>query len=290
MLLLLDAKDLIELIERSQPMPVERFATWLSERGAKIVLTFTNVSEFANCFDGVNDLLHIRAMIQALERLPLAYLHEASIEVNEMELAIAAFDRGDEPAIANPYVSRWDHTFTKRGEAPPAEMIVGLRLDEIAFQVLRQPNAHQRRHLPRIALSAITDDRAIPGPKRLPPCAALTRVLEKKIGFWQLEPPARGVEAFGKWIFANPIRCPGLRHEWELVRALVANGKDALQDSDLWDHAHFPAIPYVEFATLDRRMVGYCSGISAGLAKQNSSADYRSRVFGSLRDLVTRVG
>jgi hypothetical protein len=286
--LLLDAKDLIELLERSQPMSPAAFRDWMIARNARVVLTYTNVSEFANCFRGVSDILYIRSIVQALEALPVIYLREATIQAEELKLAIHAFDAGVEPSRPNPYVARWDHTFAKYGEAPPAEMLVGYRLDLMVFDLLKNIEA-RRTPITDAALNAIRADRAIPKASRPKPRQALTANVEKYMSFWRLTPPKRPVEDFGKWLYSDPARCPGFRLATELFWALVANEQDIVRDSDVWDNAHFPAIPYVDYATLDRRMTGYCREITLRLRRQNAAIDYGDRCFRTLAELVVAL-
>lgn len=285
--LLPDTKDLIELIERSKPVSADDFTRWLEEHDFRVVLTFTNVSEFADTIRGTHDLLYVRSILQALEALPNVYLREATIEVEEIKRAIDAHDRGTEPQLHDPCVSRWDWTFAKWGERPPAEMIVNYRIDDMVFD-LRGPDP-RRNTRKQEALRAIAADRAVPRRQRLAPRRSLTNAIGKQIEFWGLEAPKAGLEAFGKWVYADPSRCPGFRLAWELFHALVSNESDLLQESDVADTAHFPAIPYVDYATLDRRMTGYCRNIGKRLGTLNPSADYGARVFRNLAEFMTVI-
>ncbi|MEA2416834.1 MAG: hypothetical protein QOI58_3491 [Thermoanaerobaculia bacterium] len=142
----------------------------------------------------------------------------------------------------DPYVLRWDHTFAIRGESPPAEMLVDYRLDLMVFDIMRQPD-RRRTAMPRAALQAIENDRAVPVAKRIGPRESLTGALERMITFWELPAPSRNLRAFGQWVYGAPARCPGFRLAWELFRGMVSNAQDALALSDVWDNAHFPAIP-----------------------------------------------
>jgi hypothetical protein len=283
--LLIDAKDLIELVERGTPIAAADFSRWLTDHDASVVLTYTNVTEFAECLRHLDDLLYVRSIIQVLESLPHVYLREVTIEVDEIALAISAFDSGSEPQLPNPYVARWDHTFAIRGESPPAEMIVDYRLDLMVFDLMKQPD-QRRTAMPRAALQAIEDDRAVPFADRIRPREALTGALERKIAYWKLRSPSRGVQPFGKWVYGVPTRCPGFRLAWELFRDMVSNTTDVLALSDVWDNAHFPAIPYVEYVTLDRRMTGYCREVGRRLRKADVSTDYGEKTFRNLADLM----
>ena len=285
--LLIDTKDLINLVEHDAPMTRQEFSSWSADHDLRLVLTFTNVSEFADTIRASQDLLYVRSILQAVEALPAVYLQESLIEVSELEAAIEAFNAGTEPSPHDPFVSRWDYTFKVRGEEAPHRMIVNYRLDLMVFD-LRGPDP-RRSIRPQEVLGAIRTERAIPKAERLPPRRSLTRALERKIEFWGLTPPEDGIDAFGKWLYADPTRSPGLRLNWEAFHALVANDSDQLHESDLGDVAHFPAIPYVDYATLDRRMTGYCRDIARRLAKANSSCDYERRVFRSLEEFIAHL-
>ena len=282
--LLPDTKDLIELVEHSKPVAADTFVRWCTDRGFRVALTFTNVSEFADTIRSTHDLLYVRSILQTLESLPCVYLREVTIEVEEIRRAIEAFDRGAEPERPDPYVTRWDWTFTKWGERPPAEMIVNYRIADMVFD-LRAPDP-RRSIRKREALQAIAADRAVPKGQRLAPRESLTTSLGKKIDFWDLDTPKASLEAFGKWVYADPSRCPGFRLAWELFHALVSNESDALQESDVNDNAHFPAIPYIDYATLDRRMTGYCKDIGKRLGKANPATDYSMRVFRNVAEFM----
>lgn len=74
---------------------------------------------------------------------------------------------------------------------------------------------------------------------------------------WKLDYGDVDVDAFGRWVYENPLRCPGLRLSYEMYHELSANLGDSPKDSDIPDFAHINAIPYVDAATLDRRMLHY---------------------------------
>jgi len=287
--ILLDAKDLIELVERDKPMSVRDLSEFLRERRGHIVLTFVNVSEFADCFRGASDRLYIRAMLQALQALPVMYLHEGLIEVCEIEAAVQAFNASRAVNPHSPYVSRWDETTTIRGQRSPVQMIVGYRLDMMIFDLLGdregQRLSDHRRNMGRMTRQKVVEERNLPPEERPKPRQALTDALQRKIEYWKLEKP-KDMTAFGKWIYHDATLCPGFRLGWELFRSLVANVTDELQDTDVWDNAHFPAVPYVDHLTLDRRMLGYFGEVANRILKLTHAADYRNRAHSNLEELI----
>ena len=157
-------------------------------------------------------------------------------------------------------------------------------MDEMVFELIKTPDSRWKQ-LQRAALNAIENDRRIPKQDRLTRSQSHAGMIERKLSFWQLPTPSAGTEEFSRWLFEDPRCCPGSRLGWELFRALVQNENDRLNLSDLSDNAHFPAIPYVDFVTLDRRMAGYCRDICARLGQTNPSTDLRPRMFRSLGSL-----
>jgi hypothetical protein len=78
MRLLLDAKDLINLVVHRTPVSLVDFSNWLNQRSAKLVLTAMNVSELVAPLKEGGDFLEIRVLLQAMERSPVCYLREKS--------------------------------------------------------------------------------------------------------------------------------------------------------------------------------------------------------------------
>ena len=99
--------------------------------------------------------------------------------------------------------------------------------------------------------------------------------------------PNASVDDFASWIYKDPRRCPGFRLGYEVFHELLKNVGDKPEASDIPDISHINAIPYVEAATLDRRMHGYCSQVSRKLQKVQSAIDYAGRIFLDLKTLVS---
>ena len=66
------------------------------------------------------------------------------------------------------------------------------------------------------------------------------------------------------WIYMSPARCPGLRLQYEVFHQIRANLGDNFNLSDFGDSAHVLCLPYVDIATLDRRMIAYVNQASRG--------------------------
>ena len=130
MRILLDAKDLIDIVEHVRPISVERFGEWLREKGATAVLSFTNINDFVGPTFENNTFLDMRPLLQRIETLPLSYIREGTIIASELREAVAAYKEGREPVPVDPYVRRWDETGFWLNESA-ARILVGMRLDDL---------------------------------------------------------------------------------------------------------------------------------------------------------------
>ena len=94
------------------------------------------------------------------------------------------------------------------------------------------------------------------------------------------------LDGFGKWIFADPRRCPGFRLHYSTYHELVRNVRDLPKDSDLLDFAHIPAIPYADAITMDRRMTDYATRVSRRLQAEYSYTNNAENIFPKLAPLL----
>ena len=109
MRLLLDSRDLINLVEHGRPTTMQQFDAYLRRFNHEIVLTFTNVRELASPLASGVAFLQVRPLLQALEQVPHTCLKEATIVAIEISAAVQAFNNGTEYQSCSPYVARWDH-------------------------------------------------------------------------------------------------------------------------------------------------------------------------------------
>src|SRR5712692_10384530 len=102
MRILLDSRDLINLVEHGRPTTTQQFDTYLRARNDEIVLTFTNVRELASPLASGAGFLQVRPLLQSLEQVPHTYLKEATIVAIEIHAAAQAFDSGTEYQSCSP--------------------------------------------------------------------------------------------------------------------------------------------------------------------------------------------
>ena len=68
----------------------------------------------------------------------------------------------------------------------------------------------------------------------------------------------------------------------------MANYGDIPEAADFSDLAHVCAVPYVDLATLDRRMRDYCRRASRSLARLAVPIDYENRLAHDVADIQRR--
>jgi len=289
--IMLDSRDLINTIEHECPVSRITLETYLRDGGHQIALTFTNVREFAGPIGAGVVFLTVRPFLQALERMPHCYLKEVTIAAAELQAAVEAFNNRQEYQRPSPYVDRWDRTMTPLGQRDIAENWVDFRLDEIVYNVSRvrpdvfMPPAH---HLPRLRAQLETDRAALRAGRALA-AQHFRHVVRNNAATHRIGLPRGREDEFADWVYQNPDTCSGLRLNHETYRALMSNYGDIPETADFSDLAHVTAIPYLEAATLDRRMRDYCARASAKMVRAGAAIDYRDRVYRDVADLLQRA-
>lgn len=132
-------------------------------------------------------------------------------------------------------------------------------------------------------------DRALLRAGKLPAKQHFIGSVRKHAATHRVTLPAGREDEFAQWIYRDPNRCPGFRLNHELFRSLTGNYQDIPSASDFTDLALTFALPYVDAATLDRRIRDYCQRASRKLNKLNAAHNYRDRVYDDVADLLQRT-
>jgi hypothetical protein len=290
MRILLDSRDLINVVEHGRGTTVDALETYLRAGNHEVVLCFSTVRELAGPLSTGTPFLEIRPLLQSLERLPHLYLKEVTIIAIELQAAVDAFSVGTEYRPPSPYVRRWDHTLAtppdQRGTG--SDNIVGLRLDDIVFLInLSNPGVFSppRHHLATLQ-HIVESDRALLRAGQLAAKQHFILSVKKHAASHRIRLPEGREDDFARWVYSNPNRCPGLRLNHELFRSITANYGDIPEVGDFTDLALMSAIPYVDGATLDRRMRGYCRSASRKMIRFGASDNYANRVYDDVADLM----
>jgi hypothetical protein len=279
---LLDAKDLIDVVEHSKPVSLADLKAWLKTKSAKLVFSLENIRALAGPLGSdPASLPRIVQYLRDLEALPHCFI-SCHIDLLELRSALRGYDHGLRYEAIDPYVPRFDFTFHLMAQPSRPNYTMA---EAVADLYRTSPRIFSPRpNLQQIHAFALNEDRVRWGVDRVRYELPKEPIIERLVT--ELTVPDEKARKIADWIEGDPVRCPGL---W-LIRAVGSvMSKDRAYQSrpgDVFDMADTMAIPYVEFATLDRAMSHFLSIASSGLNHRRSEPIPRGRVFKSLKELL----
>jgi hypothetical protein len=292
MRILLDTRDLINVVDRNAPISLADFEAYLQAGDHQLVLSNTSVREFAGPLARGGEFLRLRPLLQSLERLPHTYIREITVVAEELGTAAASFIAGVEPAVLSPFADRWDRTMVRLpdGRRGIADMLVGLRLDEIVHAIYRvnpQLFAPPGHYLPALR-DLLEADRDLLRKGQAPAREHFARSVRKHAQSHRVLLPAGREDEFAEWLYKNPNRCPGLRLSHEMFRAITSNYGDRPQVGDFGDLGQVFTIPYIDAATLDNRIRDYLRIASRKIIRMGGLDNFGDRVCRDLAEVMAR--
>lgn len=292
MRILLDSRDLINVLEQRSPVSVAELESYLRRGNHQIILCFSNIRELVSPLTDGAPYVDIRPHLQTLERLPHTYMKEVGIVGIELQAAVHAFNAGTEFVNPSPYVNRWDQTLSPLpgNRRPIVSFLINMSLDNLVFLTYtgnRAAFAPPRHHLPRLR-ALMEADRDLLRAGKLAARQHFLGSVKKHAATHRVTLPAGREDQFALWIYRDPNRCPGFRLNHEIFRSLTGNYQDVPEASDFTDLALTFALPYVDAATLDRRIRDYCQRACRKLSKLDVAHNYRERVYDDVADLLQR--
>jgi len=283
MRILLDAKDLIDVLEHSKPVTVSELDSWLRKRSDSVVYSLCNIRGLAGPI-GMNEshLPQVREYIDWLEYLPHCYIG-TDIDLMELRAALRCFEAGREYEPIDPYVPRFDQVFPPFANSNK----VNYPLCDIVHDLWKacpqifgpQTKAHK---LQTVAMSMDRGKPQTRSPRPVePPSESIREYLMLKMSVT----PERAAEV-ASWVAASPFRCPGLWLVRTVGSAMSQNRSYLARKDDTFDLAEIVAFPYVDAATVDRTMLDYFSRAMRSLSRTRSPSEQTLRVFRKLQDLM----
>lgn len=283
MKILLDAKDIINVVEHAQPLSIAELRNWLSKRDSVLVYSFENIRALCGPLAvGPSQVARIVGYLKELEGLPHCYISTA-IDLLELRAAVRAFEEEREYQSIDPYVPRFDFVFPPlaRPERP------SYPLSEVVLDIFRKcPQIFARRsRLEEICAFAMNEDRGRLNLKApVDVSLAVTPFVETLVQ--RLSVSRERAEKIASWVAAEPFRCPALR----LVRAIGAvisrDVRYAPRRGDVFDLSDTMQIPYVNKATLDRAMLHYFRAAVQQLEQKGKLGYTSDGIFRSLSELL----
>jgi hypothetical protein len=220
-------------------------------------------------------------------------MKEVGIVGIELQAAVNAFNTETEFVNPSPYVDRWDRTLSPLpgNRRSTTDFLINVSLDNLVFwtyagnRTIFEP---PRKHLPQLR-KIMEDDRTLLRSGKLPAKQHFIGSVKKHAATHRVALPEGREDEFALWIYRDSNRCPGFRLNHEMFRSLTGNYHDIPEASDFTDLALTFALPYVDAATLDRRLRDYCQRACRKLSKLNIAHNYRERVYDDVVDLLRRT-
>jgi hypothetical protein len=286
MRILLDAKDLINIVEHSKPLRLSEFNTWLREHNSRLVYSLGNVRGLGGPI-GLDDTQVPRIMeyIDRLEGLPHCYI-SSEVDLLELRSALHGYERGTEYEPIDPYVPRFDFVFPRF--ANPTRLNYPMR--DIVYDLWKacpsvfkpQPKFH------KIQALALSIDREQSGIRRKPPLSPTEPIVE--VLMLKMSVSETRATEVASWISAARTRCPALWLARAIGWAMSENRTYVARKDDTFDMAEMYYIPYIDAATVDRAMLDWFSRAQRKLQLNGDVAKQIPKVFRSLADLMAASG
>jgi hypothetical protein len=290
MKILLDTRDLINLVERGRPLSTNDAGLFLTGDQHRLVYCFTNIRELVSPLATGVSFIEVRATLQSLEKLPHTYIKEVKIISLEISEAVSAFIEGREFQLPNIEATRWDQTLfePRDGSRSTISQLVNLRLDDLvylAYSGAPTVFAAPAQHLPELRRLAAVDRQLITAGKA-PEKEHFKRAIVRHAQRYGIGLPIGREDSFTDWVYQNPVRCLGIRFTHEVYRALLENITDIPETADFSDLALVYAVPYVEAITLDRRMRHYCRIGARRLVQAGAPFNLGARIHSNFASII----
>jgi len=136
--------------------------------------------------------------------------------------------------------------------------------------------------------SKLARERSLPPAQRQPLRDIFVNNIPDRLRDHKIEAVGVPLQKFGDWLWRNPLRSPGLRLEFEVYHQLRKDERMPLQGGDIADFAHLAAVPYVEIATVDKRIADLAKKACRKIGKAQARADFSSSIVTSIQEVVSR--
>jgi hypothetical protein len=287
MRILLDAKDLINVVEHSKPLTISDLDAWLRQRNSSLVYSLENVRALAAPI-GIDPahLSRIRGYVEQLDELPHCYV-TSGLDLLELRSALVCFEASKEYESIDPYVPRFDYVFPPFANPDRLIYPFGDIVHDLWKACPRIFEPQTKMH--KIQAMAMSMDREKSQSGRSRPAQA---PFEPILEFLVLKMPVTQERAreVASWVARNPSRCPGLWMIRAVGSAMSQNRGYSARKDDVFDMSQIMVVPYVDAATVDRTMFDYCLRAEKSLDLADSVSRKSTKVFRNLQDLIQAMG
>ena len=288
-----DSRDLIQLLEYDQPVPLREFVAELASRNGRIVLSKSNVTELIPQSDTVDaERRRVVALLQKLERLPHAYIRIPNWH-EEFTAALRAYETATEVQPIDPYVDYWWETFfdiplfIARAVYPP-DLFHYMTSKSLSQQLDIPPDQLRKFRLPKDTAAeisaAVKADRDHFGTRDTP--EAMVTAISREFTRWRWPAPPGGFDDFAIFVRNTPNACPSWRLRFDLYHEYRVDPSYRPKSGDIFDLSHAETLPYVTHMTLDRFWRGLCRRTGERLSRAGHVYPHFGKIYPSIKEIV----
>jgi len=225
--------------------------------------------------------------MRRLEAIPHVFIPHTDIGLFEFNEAALAFSESREPNHVLPRYLSWASyvsTSAPEGLAPAKDVLQQLDAvplsDHVGSWLRAGADIEFGDHFRQRIAATLAQNREVLGSTRAGK-AVFAQLVATELGQNHLQVP--DVNAFTRWLYSNPSRCPGWRLMHETFQEYRCDTGAGIAKGDLPDLTHLLLVPYMRAATLDRKWREYVGRAKQKLAKQGLTMSYR--LFENLADV-----
>jgi hypothetical protein len=232
MFIYLDAKDLINVYEQSNPCSADQFDKILREGDHKLVYSWLNITEISEPLLHGSAKTNVMALLNRVEETPHTYIHSSIIPRLELESASKAYVNRGECDSIYPYVHRFDYTLDLNA-LPSTKDFLNYPLAEIIWDIYCLGALGGLDRYAKKLKQTFAEDRMLSPKPSLE--KHFLRTIERNLKLHHVTKPNGDIKSFANWIYSNPARCPSQRLGYEVWHKMIKNINDDPPPSDMED-------------------------------------------------------
>ena len=275
----LDSKDIIDMLERSEPCSIEQFGNVLRVGSHELVLSLTTVIEISKPLLYKKATTNVMRLLYQIDESPHTFIHSSRIVPLELEEAVLAFGNDREyRSILPSFVNRFDIIVDLEAN-PSTKLYIKYSLAETVWDLYTHGALDGfDQYADKLRETFLADRMLNPRPSLK---GNFVLAIKRASQAYGLKIPSDEIESFANWIYSDPSRCPSQRLGYELWHKMVCNIADIPEGSDLEDFLNIGCLPYVDVMTVDRRMYGYICQVAA-----STGITYDRKIFKNTQKIL----
>lgn len=274
----LDTKDLINIIEKSEPISSDDLKESFIEKDNKLIISNTLILEVSEPLHLKSKKTNVMNLLNKLEEIPHEFINTMNIHCRELKEAFRAFNNNKKYKDVDPFTSRYTEALELSRNFPLEKYII-YSLGEVIWifyneGVLGGYDEHIESWKNVISIERNLINRQNRKEN-------FVGVIVKHLSQCKVQIRKQYIKPFGEWIYKESYRCPSIRLINEVFFKMAKNIADIPEGSDLEDFVHIQSLPYVDFMTVDRRFHGYICQAANSLG-----INYKSKLIRSIDEIL----